>query len=139
MKAPMGKAIMQKYHPDQDERGRVAPMNEDNGGDYYLVTDVDAEIALMQKVHGDIRQDYLSECNALQAKAKEDDALIEALRLSVEFASDSRLQQRIKELEADALVMALRLLGEDDNSFGPECHEVMNRWGKIAMKAFNGA
>ena len=42
MKAPMGKAIMQKYHPDQDERGRVAPMNEDNGGDYYLVTDFDS-------------------------------------------------------------------------------------------------
>jgi hypothetical protein len=39
-----------------------------------------------------------------------------------------------KELEADALVKALRLLGEDDNSFGPECHEVMKRWGEIARQ-----
>jgi hypothetical protein len=36
---------------------------------------------------------------ALTARAKEDDALIEALRLSIEFASESRLQVRIKELE----------------------------------------
>lgn len=44
------------------------------------------------------------------------------------------LQARIRELEADALTMALRLLGENDDTFGLECHEVMRRWGKIAME-----
>ena len=49
-----------------------------------------------------------------------------------------RLRERVKDLEADALVMALRLFGDDDITFGPECHEVMQRWGKIAMGAIGG-
>ena len=39
---------------------------------------------------------------------------------------------------ADALVMALRLFGEDDSTFGPECHEVMKKWGQIAVKEIAG-
>ena len=31
----------------------------------------------------------------------------------------------------DALVMALRLYGEDPETFSPECAEVMDRWAKI--------
>ena len=37
-------------------------------------------------------------------------------------------------LREDALIMALRLLGEDENSFGPECREVMSRWRPKAEK-----
>jgi len=36
----------------------------------------------------------------------------------------------------DAMIMALRLLGEDEDTFSPECREVMNRWRPVAMKYF---
>ena len=40
-------------------------------------------------------------------------------------------------LLADAEIMALRLLGEDENTFSPECFEVMTRWKKhITAKYF---
>jgi DNA-binding Lrp family transcriptional regulator len=35
----------------------------------------------------------------------------------------------IKELESDALTMALRLYGENPETFGPECRNVMEKWG----------
>ena len=47
----------------------------------------------------------------------------------------ARLSERVEMLESDALTMSLRLLGEDDSTFSPECHEVMTRWGKTAMEA----
>ncbi|HSW62195.1 MAG TPA: hypothetical protein VLH56_02570 [Dissulfurispiraceae bacterium] len=53
-------------------------------------------------------------------------------------ALNENAEKRIKELEADALTMALRLLGEDDSTFSPECHEVMSRWGEIAMAIVEG-
>jgi hypothetical protein len=35
-----------------------------------------------------------------------------------------------EKLLADAEIMALRLMGEDFDSFSPECREVMMRWKK---------
>lgn len=34
----------------------------------------------------------------------------------------------LQQLHQDALTMALRLLGEDEDTFAPETHEVMSRW-----------
>ena len=44
------------------------------------------------------------------------------------------LRSRVRELEADAMVMALRLLGEDPETFGPECYVTMQIWGPKALK-----
>ena len=44
----------------------------------------------------------------------------------------------VEELKQDALIMALRLLGEDENTFGPECREVMDRWRTIVESALKG-
>lgn len=41
-------------------------------------------------------------------------------------------------LKLDALVMALRLYGEDTATFGPECLEVMGRWSRIVKAALKG-
>jgi len=48
---------------------------------------------------------------------------------------ESVIINEIIQLKKDALVMALRLMGEDDETFSPECHEVMQRWKPIALKA----
>jgi hypothetical protein len=42
-------------------------------------------------------------------------------------------KDHIESIERDALVMALRLMGEKESTFSPECYEVMTRWRKIAM------
>ena len=34
-------------------------------------------------------------------------------------------------MKKDALVMAFRLMGEDPDSFSPECKEVIDRWRNI--------
>jgi len=39
----------------------------------------------------------------------------------------------IDALEKDALTMAMRLMGEDENTFAPETMEVMHRWKKKCM------
>jgi len=44
----------------------------------------------------------------------------------------------VRELEADAMVMALRLYGEDPHTFGSECFDVMQKWGP-KVKAILGA
>jgi len=36
----------------------------------------------------------------------------------------------------DAMIMALRLLGEDEDTFSPECREVMNRWRPVVLAYF---
>ena len=59
-------------------------------------------------------------------------------QIEVLQAEANRNMEELCRARADALVMALRLLGEDDNSFGPECHEVMKRWGEIAEAALQG-
>jgi hypothetical protein len=42
-------------------------------------------------------------------------------------------------LISDAETMAMRLMGEDDSTFSPECAEVMKRWRKhLAAKHFLG-
>jgi len=41
----------------------------------------------------------------------------------------------IQLLYQDALTMALRLAGEDDDTFAPELYEVMKRWRPIAIDA----
>ena len=44
----------------------------------------------------------------------------------------------VEGLKQDALIMALRLLGEDEDTFGPECREVMDRWRPIAERVLKG-
>lgn len=41
-----------------------------------------------------------------------------------------------EQIKKDAIIMALRLLGEDENKMSPECREVMKRWRPIVMEAF---
>ena len=43
----------------------------------------------------------------------------------------------VESIKKDALVMALRLLGEDENTFSPECQEVMSRWRLIAIRVLH--
>lgn len=50
---------------------------------------------------------------------------------------NSELKLENENLKGDALTMALRLLGEDENTFGPECYEVMKRWKKICLHYIN--
>lgn len=40
------------------------------------------------------------------------------------------------QLEKDAMIMALRLLGEDEETFSPECYEVIKRWRPKAIEYF---
>jgi len=46
----------------------------------------------------------------------------------LETARD-KLAAETDELFNDAMVMALRLYGEDPQTFGPECWDVMQKWG----------
>ena len=39
-----------------------------------------------------------------------------------------KAQREAEQLRKDALIMALRLYGEDPDTFSPECYEVMKRW-----------
>lgn len=43
------------------------------------------------------------------------------------------LEKKIWELEQDSITMALRLLGEHEDTFSPECWVVMQVWGPKAM------
>ncbi len=43
------------------------------------------------------------------------------------------LARQCKALHADATVMAMRLMGESDDSFSPETRDVMKRWRPIVM------
>ena len=45
----------------------------------------------------------------------------------------------IEGLKMDALTMALRLLGESEETFSPECREVMDRWRPIALRVLGDA
>ena len=47
--------------------------------------------------------------------------------------------QEIRQLRNDALIMALRLYGEDSSTFGPECYSVMKRWEGRVQQALTGA
>ena len=44
------------------------------------------------------------------------------------FVLQSTLEDKINQLENDCKVMVLRLYGESDDTFSPECYEVMKRW-----------
>jgi len=45
----------------------------------------------------------------------------------------------VESIKKDALVMALRLLGENEDTFSPECREAMSRWRPIAMRVLSSA
>lgn len=40
----------------------------------------------------------------------------------------------LNQLRADAMILALRLMGESESSFAPETHEVMTRWRVKCLK-----
>ena len=42
----------------------------------------------------------------------------------------------IHQLESDCMTLALRLLGEDPNTFSPETQEVMTRWKPKCIALF---
>lgn len=48
-----------------------------------------------------------------------------------------KLKEENEKLKGDAMTMALRLLGEDENTFSPECYEVMKRWKKTCLHYIN--
>ena len=41
---------------------------------------------------------------------------------------------KIRQLESDCLTLALRLYGEDEDSFAPETREVMDRWNSRVLE-----
>lgn len=45
---------------------------------------------------------------------------------------------RSEKLEKDILVLTLRLMGEDPNTFSPEVEEVMTRWISKAKEVLKG-
>ena len=44
-------------------------------------------------------------------------------------SDDKALEVEREEFYNDGMVMALRLYGEDPATFGPECWDVMQKWG----------
>lgn len=55
----------------------------------------------------------------------------------ISFDEAYAMQCRINDLEDDCMTMALRLLGEDFDTFAPETREVMERWGRKAYEELN--
>ena len=47
-------------------------------------------------------------------------------------------QEKIAQLEKDCTTLALRLLGEDPDTFAPETFEVMERWKPKCIELLNG-
>jgi len=47
---------------------------------------------------------------------------------SADIEEEFYLVSDVRELEADAMVMALRLYGENPSTFGAECFDVMQKW-----------
>jgi rubrerythrin len=46
-----------------------------------------------------------------------------------------KANEQLRQLRKDCLTLALRLYGEDDNTFAPETAEVMKRWRPECHKA----
>ncbi|CAK0768155.1 hypothetical protein CCP4SC76_5000007 [Gammaproteobacteria bacterium] len=44
----------------------------------------------------------------------------------------------IKQLRSDCMTLALRLFGEDDDTFSLETYEVMSRWRPKCLALLNG-
>ena len=57
-------------------------------------------------------------------------------RLRLMTIARDNLQKKLSQAEQDALIMALRLLGEDKETFSPETQEVMSRWAIKALAVF---
>jgi hypothetical protein len=47
-------------------------------------------------------------------------------------------EAEIRRLESDCMTLALRLLGEDPDTFAPETREVMERWRLKCMVFLKG-
>ncbi len=56
----------------------------------------------------------------------------------IERQTSASLVAKIEELERDCMTLALRLYGEDDNTFAPETREVMARWRPRAEALLQG-
>lgn len=54
------------------------------------------------------------------------------------MGSSGRLANHARQLERDAMTMALRLWGEDESTFSPETREVMKRWRPRVEALLNG-
>ena len=61
------------------------------------------------------------------ALASSDEILEENLILKIEN----------EKLKTEAMTMALRLLVEDENTFSPECYEVMKQWKPKCLHYIN--
>ena len=48
------------------------------------------------------------------------------------------LHDAVDRLYMDAMTMAMRLMGEDDDSFAPETREVMARWRPRVLEYIGG-
>ena len=47
----------------------------------------------------------------------------------------TEISARLALAESDAFVLAARLMGEDADTFGPECYKAMKRWVPKVMEA----
>lgn len=63
-----------------------------------------------------------------------DDSVFQDLNFEAAVILKSAIKT-INSLEKDALIMALRLVGEDESSFAPETIEVMKRWKPRVLEA----
>ena len=50
----------------------------------------------------------------------------------------TEMSARLALAERDAFVMAGRLMGEDADTFGPECYKAMKRWEPKVLDAMEG-
>uniref|UniRef100_A0A6H1ZHN8 Uncharacterized protein n=2 Tax=viral metagenome TaxID=1070528 RepID=A0A6H1ZHN8_9ZZZZ len=65
----------------------------------------------------------------------------EELTMSLEAERNkliTEMSARLALAEADAFVMAGRLMGEDADTFGPECYKAMKRWEPKILDAMEG-
>jgi hypothetical protein len=65
-----------------------------------------------------------------------DDSEREALSVTADAVVELLLQKF--SLESDATTLALRLLGEGEETFSPETAEVMSRWRPVCLRLLQG-
>jgi hypothetical protein len=102
-------------------------------GSTYAVADTAAIAKLIAAAADSVREleainaGLLAACYAALATfdaGESSDRTLPIIRAAIKKAKATQ----IGELEHDCMTMALRLMGEDPDSFAPETREVMNRW-----------
>ena len=138
--------MMQRYfagelRPDQLESWRAPD------GIFYLVSEVDAAMKEREAEWVGIATEEMNKNGKLRAENARQAEEIAALKASFNIERKRRCQCEFEgsicyseckyhgKISSDALTMALRLYGEDPNTFSPECQKVMEKWRNIVETA----